>query len=131
MAAELDYAFLAEFARTQDGTITAVGASFTQVEADTLPSLFTLYVAGRIRRREEDPQPVLSVEILDPSRTSQVAFDSELSETADAVSYAGKVASVFVFSGPIWINSPGVYECLISIDGSQVRRLAFEVALGS
>jgi len=49
---ELDYAYLAEFAKVENNSLTAVGASYTHVEADRLPVIHTVYVAGRVRALE-------------------------------------------------------------------------------
>lgn len=129
MTAELDYAFLAEYAKTERGTITAIGASFTEVKADSFPGVVDIAVAGRVRRTEDSEAPELSISISAPSDAGdpQIEFDFKLENEDDAVRYDGKVASVFVFRGPIYIAEPGLYECNIGIDGRQARRLAFEV----
>lgn len=129
MTAELDYAFLAEYAKTERGTITAIGASFTEVKAVSFPSVVDIAVAGRVRRPEDSEAPELSISISGPSDNGdpQIEFDFKLENEDDAVRYDGKVASVFVFRGPIYIAEPGLYECNIGIDGEQARRLAFEV----
>lgn len=126
MAAELDYAFLAEFAKTQDGTLTVVGASFTQVFSASFPASTTLYVAGRVRRQQDDPTPSVGIALSGPQDSTQIEFEAQFEDTADAVRYDGKVATVFVFSGPLLLTESGIYECHISIDGTAVRRLAFE-----
>ena len=51
---ELDYAFLADFATIQDGTLTVVGASFTRMVVTEYPTFALLGVAGRIRCDEPD-----------------------------------------------------------------------------
>ena len=129
MTAELDYAFLAEYAKTERGTITAIGASFTEVKADSFPGVVDIAVAGRVRRTADSEAPELSISIGGPSDAGdpQIEFDFKLENEDDAVRYDGKVASVFVFRGPIYIAKPGLYECNIGIDGQQARRLAFEV----
>lgn len=129
MTAELDYAFLAEYAKTERGTITAIGASFTEAKAVSFPSVVDIAVAGRVRRPEDSEAPELSISISGPSDNGdpQIEFDFKLENEDDAVRYDGKVASVFVFRGPIYIAEPGLYECNIGIDGERVRRLAFEV----
>lgn len=128
MTAELDYAFLAEYAKTERGTITAIGASFTEAKASSFPGVVDIAVAGRIRRPETDDAPEISISIGGPNNDEpQIEFDFKLENEADAVRYDGKVASVFVFRGPVYIDSPGLYECNIKIDGEHARRLAFEV----
>ncbi|RMD17138.1 DUF6941 family protein [Corynebacterium gottingense] len=129
MASELDYAFLAEYAKTEHGTITAIGASFTEVKASTFPSVVDIAIAGRIRRPEGDDAPDISISISSPSNRDepQIEFDFKLENEDDAVRYDGKVASVFVFRGPVYIDTLGLYECSVRIDGKHARRLAFEV----
>ena len=46
---DLDYAFLADYATIQNGTLTAVGASLTSLEVDSLPSVAMFSFAGRLR----------------------------------------------------------------------------------
>ncbi|GAB2503363.1 hypothetical protein CATRI_00505 [Corynebacterium atrinae] len=126
MAADLDYAYLAEFARTQDGTITSVGASFTQTRSSGFPAMMELYVVGRIRRPEDEAAPTVSIEVRGPGESPAIEFAATLEDTEDAVKYDGKIGTVFVFSGPLILSAPGIYECRISVDGEYVRRLAFE-----
>jgi hypothetical protein len=77
--AELDYAFLADFARVDaNGTLTSVGASFTHVQVQTLPMQRMLSVAGRIRSRRGDPPVALRVSISTPRDEIQLSFDAQL-----------------------------------------------------
>jgi len=50
--AELDYAFIAEFAKFENGKLTAVGASYIDVRPPVLPAPHTLSVAGELGRRK-------------------------------------------------------------------------------
>ena len=62
---DLDYAFLAEYARLeQGGTLTALGASFTQIAVPRLPSAIQLGVAGRVRVLEGVAAVPLTVRML-------------------------------------------------------------------
>lgn len=127
MTAELDYAFLAEFAKTEKGTLSVIGASFTQVVSHSYPGMMELSVAGRIRRLEEDPAPLVSIRLYaDGDETDLVSTERLLEDEEDAVHYAGKVASIFVLRGPLFLEKPGLYRCDISINGEVVRTLAFE-----
>ncbi|WIM67956.1 hypothetical protein QP027_00720 [Corynebacterium breve] len=129
MTAELDYAFLAEYAKSDRGTLTVVGASFTEAQVSSYPGVVDIAVAGRVRRPEETEPPTLRIEIYAPSdqEAPQINFDFNLEDEMGAVRYDGKVASVFVFRGPVLIESAGLYVCNIFLDGVKVRRLAFEV----
>ena len=127
MTAELDYAFLAEFAKTEKGTLSVIGASFTQVVSHSYPGMLELSVAGRIRRLEEDPAPLVAIRFYeDGDEADLVSTERLLEDEDDAVHYAGKVASIFVLRGPLFLENPGLYRCDISINGEVVRTLAFE-----
>lgn len=127
MVAELDYAFLAEFAKAENGTLTAVGASFTQVDAVSFPGMLELSVAGRVRRLELDESPVLSIRFFaDGEVDDLVSVERVLEDEENAVRYAGKVATVFVLRGPLYLTRAGLYKCELSLNGNVVRTLAFE-----
>jgi hypothetical protein len=51
--AELDYAFIAEFAKVEGGKLTAIGASYMQITPPAFPVAHYLSVAGRIRAPED------------------------------------------------------------------------------
>lgn len=130
--AELDYAFLAEYAKTERGTITAVGASFTEVKSSVFPSFLDVAIAGRIRRPQDEGAPSIRIRISGPNNVeeSQVDFEFDLEDEVDAVKYNGKIGSVFVFRGPIHIGAAGLYEFSIDLNGEHARTLAFEVITG-
>lgn len=129
MKAELDYAFLAEYAKTERGTITAVGASFTEAKSSSFPSVLDVSVAGRIRRHESLDSPEVRITVIGPEEDEipQIEFDFKVEDEANAVHYDEKVASVFVFRAPILIEKPGLYKFEVELNGEFVRRLAFEV----
>lgn len=127
MTAELDYAFLAEFAKIDNGTLNVVGASFTQVDATSFPGMLELSVAGRVRRLENDEPPLLSIRFFaDQEAGELVSMERVLEDEENAVRYAGKIASVFVLRGPLYLAEAGLYKCEISLNGEVVRTLAFE-----
>lgn len=127
MSAELDYAFLADYARADGGTITAVGASFTQAEASKFPTQLTISIAGRVRRLEDDEDPTVGLTITPPGGSPVMSMEFEITSDDDAVVYDGKVANVFAVRGPVICNDPGLCEVNITVNGEQARRLAFEV----
>src|SRR5699024_3870914 len=49
LMAELDYAFLADYAVVENGRLTAVGASFTHLQVPSLPFQKSLSAALRVR----------------------------------------------------------------------------------
>lgn len=115
MTAELDYAFLAQYAKTEAGTIAAVGASFTEVHVETFPTMMDIAVAGRIRRDVAEKPPTLRIEFSGPNDKQLIDVEDALSTSFNSVTYEGKTASVFSYrgSGPkfSWIvlvqNLPG------------------------
>lgn len=128
MAAELDYAFLAEFAKTERGTITAIGASFTEVGAMSFPSTIDVTIAGRVRRPVDTSEPIVRLEVFDvdsPERT-QLDIEYQLEDELDAVQYDGKVGSVFAANAPIFLRKPGLVVINIYVNDELARRLAFE-----
>lgn len=127
MSVELDYAYLAEFVKSENGRLTAVNASFTEVAAPGFPTSMTLGIAGRVRRTEGDPDPELSIRINTPGEGTDLELSIVLSSEYEAVTYDGKVANVFAVNGPLVFSEAGLVEVHISIDGDLVRRLAFEV----
>src|SRR5689334_15083029 len=73
----LDYAFLAEYAKVTEGLLTALGASYTFVGAATLPSPFTLCVAGRVRA-EAGSRPNLGISLRTPEDRYRLELGLEL-----------------------------------------------------
>ncbi|MFF2296983.1 DUF6941 family protein [Arthrobacter sp. NPDC058127] len=128
--AELDYAFLAEFAKVENNQLTVVGASYTHVLAQTLPVNHLLYVAGRVRIAESEPAPTLSIKFRSPAEGLEIGVDSTLS-TQPARPYDGKIGLTFAVGLGVPLMAEGLYEVVIELDGVQVRRLAFDLASGS
>lgn len=131
MAAELDYAFVAEFAKVDHGALTAVGASYTEVLVKELPVGHMLCVAGRIRTQIEDPQPELTVTMTPPGKKYRLEATGELPRDENAVPYSDKIGYVFVLTTPLQLDEAGEYVVNISLDGEPVRRLIFTVVLDS
>lgn len=127
MKAELDYAYLAEYAKAENGTITAVGASFTQVKAHGFPAYLNICAAGRVRRGEGEPDPSLRLSIVPPGGENILEMSFMLTSTEGAVVYDNKVANVFAVSAPISLTQAGLCEVNIYLNHEHVRRLAFEV----
>lgn len=125
---ELDYAFLAEFAKVDpNGLLTAIGASYTQIQVQQLPAPHVLHVAGRIRAPEGHPAMELSFNFRGPTEASPtVTIGGEL-HTEGATPYAGKVGLLFAIGTTVPLVSEGLHTLEISLDGGLVRRLAFEV----
>ena len=129
--ADLDYAFLADYATVEGGRLTAVGASFTHVDAATLPSLMSLSIAGRVRAPEGSVQTVLHLSITTPSGEVSLQGEFPLHQTDLTRPYRGKVGLLFAATTAIWLSEPGVYDVNLELDGEPARHLAFEVSLAS
>ncbi len=129
MSVELDYAFLAQWARVNgDGTLTAVDASFLRVSG--LPgSLFPMAIAGRVRFLGEPYSADLLIELEGPG--ASVAFSATV--TADETSSYGdgRRHSLFALTTQVPIIEPGEYRVTISLDGKRARVLIFTVATRS
>lgn len=126
--AELDYGFLAEYATVQGSKLTAVGASFTHVDAAVLPALMTVYVAGRIRAREDERDISLQIRLTPPGAGTPFAFSTTINPSADVRPYDGKMGLLFAFGLPIQLAEEGLYTIFINVDGKD-RRLAFGLDL--
>jgi len=129
--AELDFAFLADYAAIQNGKLTAVGASFTHVRAATLPAMQTLSVAGRVRAREDTPPIALGVAVTGPGGSYELELASVLRRQPDMLAYDGKVGLLFAVTMNLPLLTEGLYVVRIRLDGEDVRRLAFEVELAN
>ncbi len=126
---ELDYAFLAEFAKVDHDQLTAIGASYTHVTASQLPVTHQLYIAGRIRAPEGGDPFELEIAF---QGASEGAPELKLSAEIDPAKvtskpYDGKVGILFAVGTGVPLLAEGLYEVKLSIDGEIVRRLAFSV----
>lgn len=126
--AELDYAFLADHAQVEGGKLSALGASFTHVRADSPNGLFVLSVAGRVRKAVDEKQPTLSIRLRAPGDAFEMMSDTELNSGMDARPYDDKIGILFAASLAFPIIS-GLYEVFVELDGVEVRRLAFDLEL--
>lgn len=124
--AELDYAYLADFAQVSDGKITSVGASFTHVRAGQFPGAFPLSVAGRIRVDISTHSVALALDFSPEDGSYNIHFDGLL-ETKGSRPYRDKVGLLFAFSTQVPLPAPGLYSVKISVEGNLVRTLKFDV----
>lgn len=127
MASELDYAFLAEYAKAERGTISAIGASYTEVRVDRFPASHLLCVAGRVRTGVDDPAPELQVTFTPASEEFALRAAGVLPRDQNAVSYANKVGYVFALSVSVELDRAGLYRATVELDGVEVRQLFFTV----
>lgn len=124
--AELDYAFIAEFAKVESGKLTAVGASYLQVQPPAFPAQHAFAVAGRIRAPEDTTSIALTIRINAPGNMN-IVINGTLDPGAETIRYDGKLAVLFAATASIIVAAPGLCEIFIDVDGQQQRRLAFTV----
>lgn len=129
MDPKLDYAFIAEHAQVASGKLNVMGASYTHLLVDTLPSIHTIAVAGRVRApRDCDPIEV-SLVLTSPAGNSQYSIEGsiDLAQTADMRPYGDRVGLLFASTLQALLPAEGLYEVLVKIEGVEARRLAFSV----
>lgn len=124
--AELDYAYLADYAQVSDGKITAVGASFTFVNVVEFPTIFPLAIAGRIRVPIAKDTVRMRIEITPPDGEYELALEGDLIASSPKP-YDDKVGLLFAVNTQLPINKAGLFVFNIEVDGKFARRLAFEV----
>lgn len=126
--AELDYAFLAEYAKVEPGgNLTAVGASYTHLRVPTFPAGHLVSVAGRVRAHVGDT-PALRVVVVTPDESVRIETETQLAAAPDARPYGpghGTIGLQFALSFVFPLPTPGLYNVDLLLDGDQVRHLAF------
>ena len=128
--AEIDYAFLAEYARVDpaSGTLTAVGASWTYVQSSEFPSAHRMSVAGRIRSTMAEGDVSLRISITAPGGTFSITAESILTPNPASRPYAdGRVGLIFALDVQVPLPGPGLYEVVVTLPESEAQRvLRFE-----
>lgn len=128
MNVELDYAFLAQWARVNaDGTLTAVDASFLRVfirKGGMLP----LAIAGRVRFLEPPYEADLTVEL----KVGNVSLDYSGHITASEASAYGKGRrhSLFALTTQVPINEYGEHIITVKLNGGEQARTLIFTAVG-
>lgn len=128
---DLDYAFLADYARVDpSGTLTAVGASYTQLTTDAVPSTHLLSVAGRVRSKAGAPPVGLEIILRAPDAAYTMTLGAELQEGPGTRPYAdGRIGLLFAVTAGVPIVAEGLYEVEVRLEGEARRLLVFEVKL--
>lgn len=126
--AELDYAFLAEYAKVEPGgNLTAVGASYTYLTVKAFPGQHLLSVAGRIRIKVgETPRLLLSV--ASPNERIRIDTEVQLHAGDDARPYGPNLDTIglqFALTLMLTLPDPGLYAVNLALDDTFVRHLAF------
>lgn len=124
---ELDYAFLAEFARVEGDSLTSVGASYTRVLVREVPTRHTVYVAGRVRAPQHSEPFTIGVGFKRADQSEHTRLQTTVNPESDGFPYSGKIGLTFAIGFEVDLESTALHEVLIFIDDKQVRRLAFDV----
>ena len=126
--ADLDYAFLADFARVEPtGTLTAMSASWTHLWVPALPSVHRLSVAGRVRAGVDDGPIPMRIEIFLPSGDIVLGTDFAVEAGPDAKPYAdNRIGLLFAIETIVPIIEEGKFRVSIRLDGEVARDLYFE-----
>lgn len=123
--AELDYAYLAEFAQITNGNLTAVNASFIDIKTP-VPSVFPLAVAGRVRAPADVDEVRVTITFTPPGENGpNIVWQLSLAAKGNPV-YNNKVGILFAVRAAVPIPTYGLYVFTIEIDGTKARTLAFE-----
>ena len=126
--ADLDYAFIADYAQIEGDKLSVIGASFTHVVVKSLDGLFVVSVAGRVRMRADEEPAELGFRVVGGDGFFEITNTVELMPSETAKPYGdNKVGVLFAtsFALPIF---PGLCEVFLSLNGEEVRRLAFDIA---
>ena len=127
---EFDYAFIADFAKVEaNGTLTAVGASWTFVRVARLPASHRMAVAGRVRAPVDVASIPFRIEVIAPENTFRMGLAGELKRAPDARPYGPdlKVGHLFALDMDLALPTAGLYEVHLYVGDEHVRRLAFDV----
>jgi Family of unknown function (DUF6941) len=124
--AELDYAFIAEYAKVEAGKLTAVGASYADIHPPALPAQHILFIAGRLRGPEDTESIALKIRI-DPPGDMNIVLDGTVTVGQELPRYDGKVGVLFAASAAVPLIRAGLCEIFVGVDGHEERRLAFAI----
>lgn len=124
---ELDYAFLAEYARVEGNSLTAVGASFTSLSVPPLPFSTTIYVAGRFRSPANGTPFSVEVRVGAADDDPAVIMVTSMDPAIAISPYRGRVGMTFAVGIPVTFATLGMKQVRIVLEGEVVRDLYFEV----
>lgn len=125
--AELDYAYLADYATVAEGKITAVGASFTHMFVSEFPYVAQFAIAGRIRIAADEEAPELSVHIRAEDNRQDMEVSGQAPENPNAIVYDGKIGILFTMDVGMELRVPELVTVDLSLNGEHARRLAFQL----
>lgn len=127
--ADLDYAFVADFARVDpNGTLTAVGASWTHAWVHDVPAAIRLAVAGRMRLQEAEQAIPMRIEMENSAGELLVGTNFELSRSTNSVAYRdGRVGILFAVNAVVPVTEIGLVHIGVLAQDLKLRDLYFEV----
>lgn len=123
--AELDYAFLAEYASTTGGSLTVVGASFTTLQVPVFPTQITLYMAGRVRAPKAADECTLRLSVSPPDDSYQLEGEAVLDPTGQEPYFEDRVGLLLSVAVPLPLPDAGLYTVRVFLDSVPVRELKF------
>lgn len=126
---DLDYAYLAEYARVDPvGTLSVIGASFTEVTGVRFPASMAVYIAGRLRMAEGADPTQLTIRFNGPTaQTPRVEVGAAMAPDGLAT-YRGRVGVLFTVGMNVPLVEPGLQEFVIRLGDREVRTLRFNAA---
>lgn len=130
--ADLDYAFLADFAQIEGGKLSVIGGSYTHARVESDSGIWLTSVAGRVRSHIDSPPLDLSIVIKGPGGSYEVVQNATLEVGEDARPYGdGKVGILFATTFALPILELGLFTVELRLDSELVRTLAFDMSVGS
>jgi hypothetical protein len=128
--ADLDYAFVADSARIESGTLSVLGASYTHATVNETTGLWVTSIAGRVRTTVGADPVQMEIAITAPDDAYELVQTATLEPGGGARPYGnGKIGILFASSVALPIVGPGLFEIRIRLDGQEVRRLAFDLSV--
>lgn len=124
---ELDYAYLADFAKVEAGKLTAVGASYTHLRVPAMPAPHLVCVGGRVRLSEDIPSVELGISVQAPDEAWRIDIGGTLAAEAGTIPYDGKKGLLFAAQIQIAITTAGIYAVELTLNGEHARTLKFNV----
>jgi len=126
--AELDYAYLADYAAVENGRLTAVGASYTHARVSNLDGAWLTAIAGRVRTKVGAAAVALKITIGPEDQSFRMIWENELLPDPDARPYGeGTVGVLFAALISVPLLTAGRYVCEVQLDDVPVRVLVFTV----
>lgn len=125
---ELDYAFLADYAKVEpSGTLTVVGGGFTHMAVDDFPVAARIFVVARIRSALGTPPVQINVTFGPDGREGPTINAAGLLEVLeDAVPYReDRVGHVLAMELVAPMLDAGRFRVSLEIEGEVARELYF------